>query len=42
MKLTLLLLLNNLIFSLNICKDKWYNQLDAQINIQNLILPYVR
>ena len=27
--------------SLNICKDKWYNQLDAQINIHSMILPRV-
>jgi len=28
--------------SLNICEDKWYNQLDTQINIQSMILPHVR
>ena len=28
--------------SLNICEDKWYNQLDAQRNIHSMILPCVR
>ena len=28
--------------SLNICEDKWYNQLDAQIKIHSMILPRVR
>ena len=28
--------------SLNLCEDKWYHRLDAQINIQNMILPRVR
>ena len=28
--------------SLEICEDKWYHRLDAQINIQNLILPRER
>jgi len=27
---------------LNICEDKWYNQLDAQITIHSMILPCVR
>jgi len=40
MKLTLLLL-NNLIFTLYICEDKRYHQLDVQINIKNMILPRV-
>jgi len=28
--------------SLDKCEDKWYHQLDAQINIQNMILPRVK
>jgi len=28
--------------SLGFCKDKWYHKLNAQINIQNMILPHVR
>jgi len=28
--------------SLDFCEDKWYHRLDAQINIQNMILPCVR
>jgi len=28
--------------SLNICDDKWYNQIDAQINMHSMILPRVR
>ena len=28
--------------SLNICEDKWYNQIGAQINIHSMILPRVR
>jgi len=28
--------------SLDFCEDKWYHRLDAQINIQNMILPRVR
>jgi len=28
--------------SLNFCEDKWYHKLNAQINIQNMILPHVR
>jgi len=28
--------------SLNICEDKWCNRLDAQINIDSMIIPRVR
>ena len=28
--------------SLNICDDKWYHQIDTQINIHSMILPRVR
>ena len=28
--------------SLDICENKWYNLIDAQINIQNMILPHVK
>ena len=28
--------------SLDICENKWYHQLDAQINILNMILPHVK
>ena len=28
--------------SSDFCEDKWYHKLDAQINIQNMILPRVR
>jgi len=28
--------------SLDFCEDKWYHKLNAQINIQNKILPRVR
>jgi len=28
--------------SLGFCEDKWYHKLNAQINIQNMILPCVR
>jgi len=28
--------------SLDFCEDKWYHKLNAQINIQNMILPRVR
>ena len=28
--------------SSDFCADKWYHKLNAQINIQNLILPRVR
>jgi len=27
---------------LDFCEDKWYHKLNAQINIQNMILPRVR
>ena len=26
-------------YSLDICENKWYHLIDAQINIQNMILP---
>jgi len=28
--------------SLDICENKWYHLIDAQINIQNMILPHVK
>jgi len=28
--------------SLGICENKWYHLLDAQIRIQNMILPHVK
>jgi len=28
--------------SLGICENKWYHLIDAQINIQNMILPHVK
>ena len=28
--------------SLDICENKWYRLIDAQINIQNMILPHVK
>ena len=28
--------------SLDFCEDKWYRKLNAQINVQNMILPRVR
>jgi len=28
--------------SLDICENKWYHLIDAQINIQNIILPHVK
>ena len=28
--------------SLDICENKWYHLIDAQINIQNTILPHVK
>jgi len=28
--------------SLDICENKWYNPIDAQINIQNMILSHVK
>jgi len=28
--------------SLDICENKWYHLIDAEINIQNMILPHVK
>jgi len=28
--------------SLDICENKWYHLIDAQINIPNMILPHVK
>jgi len=28
--------------SLDMCENKWYHLLDAQINIQSMILPHVK
>ena len=39
---SLLLLKNTNSLSLDSCEDKWYHKLNAQINMQNLILPRVR
>jgi len=33
---------NNKVFTRWICEDKWHHHLDAQINIQNMILPRVK
>ena len=30
------------LYSLDICENKWYHLIDAQINIQNMILPHVK
>ena len=43
MKLTPLLMVEQSKYNfLNICEDEWHHQLNAQINIQNMILLHMR